>query len=175
MLRPLMKPIYQHPQDLSLALFKGEPQFPMTLLRSIRLNFGRWDVYMHIIGESHAVIIAKDGEPFFSEMLSCSGVQPVRCYQHFDFQTAEQITHQESYYRVSAALNAPDWEIPLPLPNTTMEMAFPLMFGKKPITRIQWQVKQGGLEWWTVHVYPLEAETVCVYSHSDFDFTYNED
>ena len=161
-----MIPIYQHPRDLTLALFNGEPTFPMTLLRSRRLNVGQWDVHFHIIGESHAVIFSYERTPVFSEVLACVDVQRAHYTHHFSDLAPAHIT--QVGYGVEVTVQETHWQLPDGV--ETLELEFPQMFGQKPRTRVQWHYEHNCLQWWTLHTYPLQGELIRVKTMSYFDF-----
>jgi hypothetical protein len=162
-----MLPAYQHPRDLTLALFSGEPTFPMTLLRSHRLNVGRWDVHFHIIGESHAAIFSYEREPVFSEVLACVDVK--RAMYTYKFASLEQHQVVRGGYAVAVTADVVNWHIPCVA--ETLQLDFPKMFGQKPVTRIQWHYDNHCLQWWTLHTYPLEGDLIEVKTMSYFDFS----
>ncbi|MEO1663027.1 MAG: DUF2617 family protein [Chloroflexota bacterium] len=161
-----MEPIYQHPHDLTLALFRGEPTFKMTLLRSRRVNVGAWDVHFHIIGESHAVIFSYERTPVFSEVLACVEVE--RAHRMHRFTSLKTYRFEEANYRVRCSTGRVKWKIPAGAKK--LEVQFPPMFGQVPLTRVKWHMDGHTLLWWTLHTYPLENDIIAVKTMSNFDF-----
>ncbi|MEM6284720.1 MAG: DUF2617 family protein [Chloroflexota bacterium] len=161
-----MEPIYQHPRDLTLALFCGEPTFRMTLLRSRRVNAGPWDVHFHIIGESHAAIFSYERTPVFSEVLACVDVE--RAFVIHRFESLEPYRFARGSYGVTCTADRVDWQKPASVQK--LEVQFPPMFGQVPMTRLQWQLDQQCIRWWTLHTYPLENDMIAVKTMSYFDF-----
>lgn len=164
-----MQTIHQHPRDLALALFRGEPTIPITCLKSAHLSIGRWDAAFHIIGESHAVTLAYDSEPIFAEMLSCAPLSAPCCNFFCDLSDMQPRQINRDGYSVHVTFDDP----PSAAPDAAaaIEFAFPRVFGQKPITRIQWAYHQNTIQWWTLHVYPLSTGVTHVYTASFYDIT----
>lgn len=162
-----MQTIYQHPRDLALVLFRGEPTQPLTRLKTDRLRLGRWEAAFHIIGESHAVILSYAGVPVFSEMLSCAPLSGEGGDTVCDLSDMQPRQLERSGYGVCVTFDEP---VPAaPMDASQIKFAFPAVFGQKPLTRVQWAQDDGTLRWWTLHVYPLQTGVIHVYTTSYFD------
>lgn len=165
-----MQVVYQSPQQLTLALFDGQPTYPLTLLRSRRHRMGDWNVHFHIIGESHAVIFTHHGRPLFTELLACIPVSAEQCAYVHPFTTLDAHMMQRDNYQVQVTFDA---TTPSPLTNS-LELAFPPVWGRVPITRIEWEQTGSCLHWRTLHTYPNHLGETCVRTTSHFDFESNK-
>lgn len=161
-----MQSIQQHPSDLVLALFTGEPRFPMTLMRSARVKHGAWSVHFHVIGESHAAIMTHQDEIIRSETLSCHPVAADRCELYHPFPDMQDYQLSTDGYQIEVVFDHPTWELPYPKNDEMLYVAFPEVYGQTPVTRIQWEHTAEGLRWWTLHVYPFENSKITVYTRS---------
>lgn len=163
-----LAPVIQHPRDLTLALYRGEPTQRLTVLKSHSVQVGRWCAHLHIVGESHAAIISRDGVPVFAETFSCAPTADQNHDQQFTFEDLQPLHHTQPGYGVQVAFRTPAWQLPTLQAENTLEYRFPVTYGQHPLTRAQWHVADGCLRWWTLHVYPLQNDTIHVYTQSHY-------
>lgn len=162
--------VYQHPKDLVLAVYHGQPKQNMLILKQQTLHIENWQIEFRIIGESHAVLISdQHGQIQFSEVFSCLPVDSAQCVHYQNFETLEPYQLNTSSYQVAVSIDThlPHW--PNDVHISQMQVDFPSVHGTTPFTRVSWQHRANQIQWWTIHTYPFDSTTTNVYTHSIFD------
>ncbi|MGJ3237930.1 MAG: DUF2617 family protein [Anaerolineae bacterium] len=167
-MRTRLKPIIQHPHDLMLVVTEHD-NLPATQTLCEHLwQAGDWAVRFIIIGESHRVDISYKGHCQLQEMLACVQL-PVGTYaHHHPFKDVNIHRHQQGAYQVRVTMHddLSVWQAQ----DDELVYYFPPIDGFVPVTRIQWQIIQGGIAWRTLHTYYNDKRITCVYSDSRYTF-----
>jgi hypothetical protein len=145
--------IDQRPTDLVLGIVRTEIGYPLRCLQQAECILGAWRVIFRIIGESHVARVEHDGRLVFQEILACIPL------------TADECHHWQPFDQVRVGFSS---QIDEARPYH-MEVRFPGVDGRKPVTRIGWQAQTAHLTWWTLHTYPQPEGWVYVQTGSTLD------
>lgn len=162
----------QCPDDLQLVLVRSQ-NFPLGVhvLQAQTISVADVGVTFRIIGESHWITVRRADE-VWHEVLACVPVPqcPLEFAHAFDRRASCAYTNHGYSVQVM--------QVPLTAEiarrgqiGAHMEVVFPHPQGGEllPFTRIWWHVAPKQIQWWTIHVYPLERETIAVLSESRYD------
>lgn len=164
--------VFQRPTDLRLCVLHTAISQHFRVLRSHTLHFNGWCANFDIIGESHAVTL-RYGEKFvLREILACVDIAAEQCTHYHTCELLKPHTFQEHPYQV--ALSFSD-EMTGNSPRSTgqnqaIQVAFPEIWGRIPITEIRWSLDEYALTWWTLHSYPNPQGITYVHTVSQFLF-----
>lgn len=154
---PPLRAIYQHPTDLRLCVLTDDTALDFTILRQESIESANWQITFAIIGESHAISVAHEGQLVLREVLACAAIpQDACCHNHhFAAGNDHQYAHPALSYQIEVQFDTTEnWS------NTAehqIQVAFPEIWGRIPITRIGWQLAGHNLRWWTLHTYPHQS------------------
>jgi hypothetical protein len=163
-----LEPIYQRPVDLELGLFAGDLPVQLTILAQKTVTLGAWAFGFHIIGESHFVSVIQADKPILHEVLACVQLPAAACQHHHRFADLLAHRYDREPYTVSVSLESGQAQPPSPKKGAQLELAFPEIFEKTPITRVGWMVVDGTVTWWTTHLYPERDGITTVRTASKF-------
>ena len=158
-----MKTIYQQPTDLILGVLTGQHLHNLTVLQNKQVKMGDWSVEFQIIGESHRVIARHAGTVKFQEIMACVPLVAHDCYHFNTFPHLNAHSFRRDVYGVEIWFS--DEPVPL-LEAADLEVCFPAVHDRQPVTQIKWEVLSHKIRWWTLHVYPLPSQTITVLSSS---------
>ncbi|NDJ85896.1 MAG: DUF2617 family protein [Chloroflexi bacterium] len=169
--RQFLNPVHQQPTDLVLTVIKGGPLLPATILQTATIAHGDWVITFEVIGESHRVVIERAGQVMMQEVLACIVLPPDLDAHHHRFDTLEPYTYQDGphYATRLSFLRSPQL-----LGSPRLSMTFPQIYGKYPVTQLDWHLRDGVLDWASLHIYPQLRGTIGVYSLSTFHLTESE-
>jgi hypothetical protein len=174
--------VVQEPGELVLAVLAEAPDPAPVALRESVLRHGPITATFQVIGASHLVGIRVDDRPWFHETLSCLPIPPQDCLHHHGF--TDLADHDAALpgwgYRVQVRLRtAPAEADPTGAEAGTeagtgagesidagLVVAFPAVFGRKPVTHVAWTVGERDLSWTTLHTYPSPEGVTAVTSRS---------
>lgn len=159
-------PIHQSPRDLILAVHDVDVSRQFTILRQQHVPIKQMTLTFSIIGESHIVTVKENGRIKLQEILACISLQnPLHCFH--DLKDYRYITED---YGVVVMFSTQ----PYPMPDGPgIEIIFPKIQGQQPITRIQWQILEDHVKWWTLHTYPDQSGSIYVYTQSQLKRGFN--
>lgn len=161
-------PIFQRAEDLQLAIVKADVLPMTTTVQEARLNFEDWQVNFIIIGESHRIRIQQAQKFFLEEILACVDIESESCWHYHDFADFAEHSYQDERYQVKTYFSE---KMPNKMPSTNcIEYHFPEIYQIQPITRIEWQLLDNSLRWWTLHTYAEAEKYICVHTESVFHF-----
>jgi hypothetical protein len=158
--------IYQQPGDLILGVFENDLAVEPLILEQAVVQHGPVTARFQIIGESHITRIERDEQVWFHETLSCLPLHAHECQHWHSFIDRRDHWHEQGTYRVRVRFQRDRLPPRRTNGRSSIQVHFPPVFGQVPITRIEWQVSQGCLTWWTLHTYPEAMQTTYVESES---------
>jgi hypothetical protein len=130
----------------------------------------------HVLGESHLVSIQRNGEIYWQELLSCRKLSHKGLLHHRHFTRMGNHSWQHKQEGIDYQINVQFSEKPIyeAQPRNYLEIAFPMVFGNEPYTRVQWQLdaisqanrESNRVRWQTVHTYPHPAGVTHVITES---------
>lgn len=165
----LAQGIDQKPQDLVLLIATTPLELPLTVVAERDLSFGAWRCCFQIVGESHRIQLWRDERPMLQEILACVPTDTLQPRISHSFRDSCPFTVTLDRYSTTIYFREqpqPDW--PNPSEMRMIEYAFPPTNGQQPVTRIQWQLSEQRLLWWTLHTYAQLNATTYVYSKSHY-------
>ncbi|GAB4553025.1 MAG: hypothetical protein OHK0023_21660 [Anaerolineae bacterium] len=168
--------IEQNPQDLMLAILRGDMPISLTVFAKQVVNLDKLRIDFRIIGESHWITVRRDHDTaksqIWHELLACVGVDSSMCvytHQFFDLQT-----HTYRYLDASLQATGHIWfekYAPHQLPSLRemqLHVTFPQVHGQMPITSVGWDILNANrLNWWTFHLYPNAYGASGVHSYTE--------
>lgn len=163
-----MESVYQDPRDLMLGITRGPIITNLQVLDRTLVALNHYDIQFHIIGESHWVVVRKEGELLFQEVLACVELQDVR----WDYKA--RLTDLKHAYSCGT-YHTRVWSLPLDCDimrlgtsANSIQVDFPNPKGSNmlPFTRIWWGETDRRVWWRSIHVYSLMATTIAVISCS---------
>lgn len=161
--------VQQKPTDLVLTILATALPDTVTILKTDKITINQWSFEFSIIGESHVVTVNREERLQFHEMLACVHVPEIHCTHYYPFHTLHAHHHNTQGYSVDVAFAPlPTWTLPDTSITPHLEVAFPMVWGKMPITRIAWDYDNDQITWWTLHVYPERDTTTYVHTKSQF-------
>lgn len=164
----ILIPIFQRAQDLRLAVVTQDVLPTTKTMQEANLTFSEWQVNFAIIGESHRIQIRHNGAFFLEEMLACIDIAADSCWHYHDFADLEEHAYREGQYRIQTYFSE---VIPDKIETRQgIEYQFPKVHDIYPITRIEWQLSETILRWWTLHTYAEAKKITCVHTQSEFYF-----
>jgi hypothetical protein len=166
--------IYQQPGDLILGLFDNELAVDPLILEQATVHHGPVTAHFQIIGESHIARIERDERVWFHETLSRLPLHAHECQHWHSFIDRRNHHFEQAGYRVQVAFQYDEMPPRRTTGRSMIQVYFPPVFGLVPITRIEWQVSERALTWWTLHTYPEAMRTTYVESESVLEFLTNK-
>lgn len=161
-------PIIQRVKDLRLAIVTKDVLPPLTILRKASINYHDFWVHFAIIGESHRVRIQRGNDFILEEMLACVNVSPNLCWHYHDFTDLAEHRYQQQHYTMNTYFS--DNLVPKIPSAAGIEYTFPAVHNFDPVTRINWELKNDTLRWWTLHTYAESKKNISVHTQSEFHF-----
>jgi hypothetical protein len=162
--------IYQNPADLELGILTQELPVKLTVLAQESLEIGEWRLAFYIIGESHFVRIERGGALILYEVLACMRLPAEACSHHHRFGDLQPHDFRHGSYSVAVGIgDCADGQL---IPDSTspfLELEFPAIFGRVPVTRIHVDEGHGNVRWWTLHLYPQPEGITAVRTFSTFN------
>lgn len=161
---------FQHPKDLRLGVSQTQEIQPLTVLAEKTVVIEELSITFRIIGESHWITISHNENILLQEILACVSLQGEHWQHQHSFIDSRSHTFAKDGYEIQLVFAEMTPRISQMGNLNSIEVYFPnpLGNGEEPFTRIWWEYDGHTLQWWTIHVYPLEDGTVAVLSTSKF-------
>lgn len=172
---PPIHAVHQHPTDLRLCVLSQDTALNFTILKSETIQAVDWQITFAIIGESHFVSIVHAGQMVLREILACADIPQESCIHNYHFIAGSdhKYDYSPSGYQVEVTFHAT--ESPCIPAEHQIQVAFPEIWGRIPITQIGWQQAGQMLRWWTLHTYPHQTGVTSVSTASSFVLANTQD
>lgn len=162
-----LTPIYsqQSPRDLRLYIALDESLQPsLQVLAQQTIQAGTLDVCFQIIGESHYVLLSKQGGVVLQELFACVALMPGTIWHQAEFQALSAYQFAADGYQITVGFSQT-----YPSRPAQLRVDFPTTRQQVPFTEIGWQHQENWLQWWTVHSYPGQRDTIFAYTTTEVD------
>ncbi len=161
-----MNAVYQLSSDLVLGVTNRELDNAVTILEQKTLDCGPWRFTFSIIGESHLVRIERKEVLVWQEILACVKLNTQELVHYHPLKKlGDHVWECGNYVTAVRCDEEPFKAWPA---DDSMQVDFPMVYGKAPFTRVSWSVVANTVRWQTLHVYPYARCTVNVSSESIF-------
>lgn len=179
-LSPQIRPVHQLPNDLRLCILANDAGADFHILKTQVVAYGDWQFTFAIIGESHVITVRRAGQVILREMLACAYIPQNQCIHNHPFVTGDNHNYADAALRYQINVTFLASEPPPITAKDQIQVAFPEIWGRIPITQIGWQRWRGQhnqaaistVRWWTLHTYPHRTGSVTyVSTASSLDLT----